>query len=372
MRKLYYILQKEFRQLKRDKMIVVIMLAVPILQLLILPWAADMDVRHVKIAVVDNDQSSCARQLISKITSSGNFELASYTFSYQQATQDIEEDNADIILTIPPHFERNLIRENKQQVSITANAINGIKAGLGTAYLNSIIRDFNMQIRVEWLPEAALDKNLPIQTTSSALFNPHANYRFYMVPAILVLLLTVVGAFLTSLNIVKEKEIGTIEQINVTPIKKWEFILGKLIPFWIISLFVFSLGLLITRFVYGIPIVGNIGTLYLFTNLYIIGILGFGLLISNFSQTQQQSMFISFFFVMIFILMSGLFTSTASMPAWAKVISNGVPITHYMKAVRALVLKGSSFMDLWQLAVYLVIFALVLNMLAILSYKKTS
>jgi ABC-2 type transport system permease protein len=193
-----------------------------------------------------------------------------------------------------------------------------------------------------------------------------------MVPGILVLLVTIVSGFLSALNIVREKEIGTIEQINVTPIKKWQFIMGKMIPFWVIGMIDFTLGLLIARFVYGIIPVGSLLLLYAFLSVYLVALLGFGLLISTYSDNQLQAMFVAFFFIMIFLLMSGLFISIDNMPPWAKVIAQLTPVTHFIDVVRMVVLKGSGFSDIKMKFLYEVIFAVVLNGWAILNYRKTT
>ena len=177
---------------------------------------------------------------------------------------------------------------------------------------------------------------------------------------------------MTALNIVKEKELGTIEQINLTPIKKWEFILGKLIPFRVTGMMAFTLGLIVTWLVYGIVPTGSFFTLYAFAAVYLVALLGFGLLISTYSDNQVQAMFVAFFFIMIFILMSGFFTSTDSMPGWARAISNMTPVAHFVKTDRMIVLKGSSFHDVKTEFLYLVGFAVVQNAWAIGNYKKTS
>jgi ABC-2 type transport system permease protein len=193
-----------------------------------------------------------------------------------------------------------------------------------------------------------------------------------MVPGILVILVTMVCGFIAALNIVKEKEIGTIEQINVTPVKKWEFIVGKLIPFWIIGMVDFTLGLLIARFVYGIIPVGNLFLLYGFLAVYLVALLGFGLLISTYSDTQLQAMFVAFFFIIIFILMSGLFISVDNMPVWAKVIARLTPVTYFIDVMRMIVLKGSGFSDIKIPLLIEIIFAVVLNGWAIFNYRKTA
>jgi ABC-2 type transport system permease protein len=198
------------------------------------------------------------------------------------------------------------------------------------------------------------------------------NYKLFMVPGILVVLLTMVGAFLTALNIVKEKEVGTIEQLNVTPIRKTEFVLGKLIPFWVLGMVVLTLGLLVARLIYGIVPVGNIGLLYLFAAVYLLGVLGLGLLISNIAQTQQQSMLMAFFLMMIFILMGGLYTSIDSMPYWAQVVTWFNPVTYFIDVMRMVVLKGSTFSDISRQLGIIGIFAVVLNAWAVVSYRKRS
>ncbi len=178
--------------------------------------------------------------------------------------------------------------------------------------------------------------------------------------------------YMCALNIVKEKEIGTIEQINVTPVKKHLFILGKLIPFWIIGLFVFTVGLFgIGRLVYGIVPQGNLLLLYGFLSLYLVALLGIGLLISTYAETQQQAMSVAFFFMMIFMLMSGLFTSVDSMPTWAKFLANCNPVTHFIKVMRMVLLKGSGFADIQFPMLMMVGFAIFFNTWAILNYKKT-
>src|SRR6185295_7005383 len=231
MRTLRFLLQKEFRQIFRDPSILRIIFMMPMIQLLVLPWAADYEVKNIQLAVVDHDHSDYSRQLVSKITSSGYFILEDYTSSYKVAVSGIEKDKADLILEIPASFEKDLVKEDEARLFIAVNAINGTKANLGAAYLRSIVQDYNREVRTEWIQFPRFSPETTIEITSSNWFNPLMNYKFFMVPGILVILVTMVGSFLAALNIVKEKEIGTIEQINVTPVKKYQFILGKLIPF---------------------------------------------------------------------------------------------------------------------------------------------
>ena len=347
MKVLRFILQKEFRQIFRDKTILAMMFAMPIIQLIIMPLAANFEVKNINVAYVDHDHSTYSQKLINKIASSGYFKIIGSPPSYKEGLKTIEDGDADLVLEIPSGFERNLVRENNQQVNIAVDAINGTKSSIGGGYLTAVIADFNSNLDINIKsPSGSLSASkASINIANSNWYNPRAEYKYYMVPGILVLLLTMIGGFITALNIVKEKEIGTIEQINVTPIQKWQFILGKLIPFWIVGIIVFTLGLVVMYVIYGIFPKGSLLVLYLFAAIYLIAVLGLGLLISTFADTQLQAMFIAFFFMMIFMLMSGFFTSTDSMPDWARTISNFTPVTHFITVVRLIILKGSGFAE---------------------------
>lgn len=373
MRPLLFLLRKEFKQIFRNKALLPMILVAPVVQLLILPLAADYEIKNIRISIVDHDRSAWSRQLVSTITASGYFQLSDYGHSYQDAFKQIEKDESDLILEIPLDFEKHLVKEKNEKLFIAANAINGIKAGLGTAYLGQIITAYNSNIQMDWIPQAKFNPVPQVEVTSSNWFNPHLNYSFFMVPGILAVLITMVGAYMCGLNIVKEKEIGTIEQINVTPIKKYQFILGKLIPFWIIGLFIFSVGLfLIARLVYGIVPAGSLLLLYGYLAIYLVAVLGLGLLISTFAETQQQAMSVTFFFIIIFMLMSGLFTSIDSMPAWAYYIAKLNPVTYFIEVMRMIVLKGSRFSDIKDHFLIMIGFAVFLNAFAIWNYKKTN
>lgn len=372
MRAIKFLLQKEFRQIFRNRSILAMILVMPVMQLIILPLAANYEVKNIYLAVVDHDHSSYSQKMIAKITSSGYFRLTGYNNSYTEAFQLIESDDADVVLEIPSGFERNLIREDEQKLLIAVNAINGVKANLGSAYLANIIRNYNQDVRIDFLQGSRFNAIPTINVTSSNWFNPNLNYQVYMVPGILAVLVTMIGGFLTALNIVKEKEAGTIEQINVTPIRKHHFILGKLIPFWILGNIVFSIGLLVSWLIYGIVPVGNLALLYGFVSIYLLAVLGLGLLVSTFCDTQQQAMFIMFFFMMIFILLGGLFTAIDSMPEWAQVITQFNPVSYLIAVMRMVILKGSTFRDVLPHLGIIALFAIGLNSWAILNYKKAS
>lgn len=371
MRTLKFLLEKEFRQIFRNKALLPLLVFAPLMQLLILPLAADYEIKNINIAIVDQDHSAYAQELITKLEASDYFKITGTAPSFEQAFEWIESDQTDLILEIPPHFEKDLIREQKADFLLGVNAINGVKANLGSVYLNQIIADFNTDIRWKWMPQDRWSNQPTIEVASTNWFNPLMNYKFFMVPGILALLVTMIGAYMSSLNIVKENEIGTMEQINVTPIKKYHFILGKLIPFWVLGMLIFTIGLFgIGWLVYGIVPLGNLFLLYAYLAIYLVAVLGLGLLISTYSQTQQQAMSIAFFFMMIFALMSGLFTPVENMPDWAYIITQFSPITYFIEVIRMVVLKGSGFTQIQYHFFVMIIFAIVLNTWAILNYKK--
>lgn len=373
-RTLYFLLEKEFRQILRNKGIVRMLIIAPVIQLILLPLAADYSVKNISLAVVDNDHSTASQRLIGKITSSGYFKLTGYTGSYNAALSMVEQEKADLALQIPAHFERDLVRENSQKLYIAINAIEGTKANLGGAYLNSIITDFNDEIRLDWHTSGTMTgSDAPqISVASSNWYNPYMNFHLYIVPAILVTLVTSMAAMQTAFNIVQEKENGTIEQINVTPIKKYVFITGKMVPFLVLGIIIFTLGLLVGWIFYGIVPVGSLWVLYASLIDYLFAMLGLGLLLATYSGTQQQAMSLSFFFINIFNMMSGAFTAVDSMPAWAQAIVSTFPPYHFIRIMRMVVLKGSGIPDILPDLGAMFAVGVVLNIWAIVNYRKTA
>lgn len=373
MRTLRFLLQKEFRQIFRNPTLLRMITVMPIIQLMVMPLAADYEVKNLYLSVIDNDHSPYSQRLIHQITASGYFKLNDYSASLKQSFKQFQHDRADLILEIPLHFERDLVRNNQNTVFVAVNAINGVKASVGSAYLSRIISQYNSAIRIQAQPTSRANSLPIISTQTLNWFNPLLIYPFFMVPGILVTLVTMIGVYMCSLNIVKEKEVGTIEQINVTPIKKYHFILGKLIPFWLMGMFVFTVGLFgVARFVYGIVPVGSVVVLYAFLAMYLVALLGIGLIISTYSETQQQAMSLAFFCMMIFMLMSGLFTNIDSMPNWAQWIARANPVSYFIEVVRMVVLKGSSFADLKYHFAVIMGMAALFNTWAIVNYRKTS
>lgn len=370
MRTILYILQKEFIQIFRDKMMMRIIFIIPILQLLVLAYAVTFEIKNVRFVTLDHDRSTYSNKLINKFNGSSFFEYKGNAENYEEAEQMILSDEADQILIIEPGFGKNLNTEKTGNVQVLTNAINGNAASLMSAYAISIISDFNRSIIVEQNPVNFA--GLPIKTKPTYWYNPELDYITYMVPGILVLLITLIGMFLSGMNLVKEKEMGTIEQINVTPIRKYQFIAGKLIPFWVIANIDLALGLLVAKLVFDIPIVGSLTLLFFVASVYLVVILSFGLFISTLTNTMQQAMFLSWFFLVIFILMSGLFTPIESMPDWAQAIDKFNPVAYFIKINRMIMLKGSGFFDFQKDFWILVAFAVSMFSVSIFRYRKTA
>ncbi|WP_299779224.1 ABC transporter permease [uncultured Formosa sp.] len=373
MKTILYIIQKEFKQIFRNKGMLPIIFVLPILQLVILSNAATFEVKNIKFGYIDHDRTSTSRALVEKFNASTYFNVLKNYPSETLASSDMLKGNVDIILQIPQHFERDLQKEKSNTLGITINAIDGAAAGVENVYISQIIKNFNKNIKTD-LVQVSDTQIQPISIETIPLFwyNETLNYKTYMVPGILVLLVTMITLFLSGMNIVREKEIGTLEQINVTPIKKSQFIIGKLFPFWVIGMGLLSVGLILARLIFNIPIIGSLPLMYLYTSVYLLVILGIGLFISNFTDTQQQAMFISWFFVVIFILMSGLFTPIESMPKWAQMVTEFNPVKYFVEVMRMVMLKGSGFSDILTRLLKTVVYAFIMNGLAVWSYKKTN
>jgi ABC-2 type transport system permease protein len=372
MRAILFLLEKEFHQLFRNRAMLRMLLITPVIQLLVLPFAANFEIKNINVAFVDLDHSDFSRKLVGKVAASNYFSISGYTQSYSDAYDLIARDQADIILEIPRGFERDLVREQGQKLLMSVNAINGVKALVGSGYLNNMLNDYNSEVLLEWKQPSVFSQSPSIDVATDYWYNPQMIYAVFMVPGILVLLVTLFAGNMAAFNIVKEKEMGTIEQINVTPISKPVFILGKLIPFWILAMLEFTFGLFIGRVVYGIVPVGSLGTLYLFLSVYLLAMLGFGLLISTYSETQQQAHSLTFFFVTIFNMMSGLFTPIDSMPGWAQSITHCIPMSYFIEVMRMVVLKGSTVYDIRYHISVILLMAIGLNVWAIVNYRKRS
>ena len=378
MRTVLFLVQKEFLQVFRNKTMLPLLLVMPVVQTLLLSFAANYEVKNLALAVVDHDLSPASRQLTDKFSASGYFQVKQFSLTAKDADRSMAADQVDLILEIPANFERDLVRENKASISLTANAINATKAGLGMGDAQNIVRDFNIDFSQKWVSrlvsiESGQIPKSPTQQINieySNWYNPRLDYKTFMVPGILGEIVALIICFLTALNIVRERELGTIEQMNVTPVQKWQFILGKLLPFWLLSLVMMTVGLTVGKLVFDIPMLGSLWLVFGYTAAFTPCMLGLGFLISNFSDSQQQAMFTAWFFLLIFILMCGLFTPVESMPQWAQWFNKLNPVAYFVEFMRLVLLKGAGFQDIQNNFFRVLAYAAATNGLAVWTYRK--
>lgn len=358
------LLRKEVKLMKRNPIIPKIILAMPVMVMLVLPLVANLDVKNVAVTIVDNDHSQLSRRIIADINASETLEIAFVCTTHSEAMKSIEEGKSDLIVTIPPDYCKNM-QAGMPEIDIEANGVNATKGMLGAQYVSQSVAG---TLR-DWQIENGI---IPPQSNISVInrYNPTLNFRNYMIPALMVFLLIIICGFLPTLNLVSEKETGTIEAMNVTPVSRFIFVLSKLIPFWIIGLLVVTVGMGIGWAVYGLTPEGSIGSIYLATILFSLVMSGLGVVIANKSATMLQSIFVMFAFIMIFQLMGGLFTPIRSMPMWAQYLTFAVPPRYFIEIMRSVYLKGTTITELWLQYTCLGGFALLTCLLAALTYKK--
>lgn len=359
---LKFLIQKEFTQIRRNAFLPRLIVIFPIMIMCVMPWVMNMEVKNIKVTVVDNDRSTLSQQLVHSIEASNYFIFKGQQPTYHDALNEIEQSRADVVMVIPQDYSRGLANGSQPQVLIAANAVNGTKGAMGSAYLTQIVT-------AHVNPDVAA---LQSRVSTLFLYNKHLNFKLFMIPALFAIVMMLMTGFLPALNIVGEKEAGTIEQINVTPVSKWSFILAKLIPYWIIALFVITVCLLLAWAVYGITSVGPLALIYLLVLLLALFWSSFGLMISNYSDTMQQAIFVMWFFVVMMLLLSGLFTPTRSMPSWAFATTYVNPMSYFIDAVRTVFIRGGGLSSIWPQVLALFGIGSLMAAWAVLSYRKNS
>ena len=363
------ILIKEFKQFFKNPFLPRIAVVFPLIVMLVMPLVTNLDVKHVGVAMVDQDHSQLSRLIAEDIEASEYTSVNGMFATYDDALQALEQGNADIILEIPFDFSASLVTRSPEKVNVSANSVNTIKGMLGMQYLQRILMK---RIASAMHARGALGKTDVMKLSELNMFNPTLNFQHYMIPALMIMLIVMICGFLPALNIVGEKEIGTIEQINVSPVSQLTFILGKVIPYWVIGFVVLTIGIIVAKVVYQLSPVGNIALVYLASFLFIIVMSSLAAVIANFSNNMQQAMLIMFFFVMVFLLMSGMLTPISSMPDWAQCITYAMPPRFFVSILRATYLRGPSLADQSLDFTMLAAFAIVFTTVAIFTYRKRS
>jgi len=372
MRTILYLIRKEFIQIFRNKFIGRAIFGVPIIQMLILVPAVTFEIKSIKLCIIDRDMTSESRGLISQLEGSTFFKIKYSTFSEEEANNLLHKGKCDLSLQIPSGFGKDIVTGNPGKLLVSVDGINASTAQLSWAYFNGVIRDFNMNMIAKNISAQTVTPIPQIQVTNRYWYNEMLNYKYYMLPGILGILVTAIGFLLAGLNLVREKEIGTIEQINVTPVRKYHFIIAKMVPFLIIGLIDLAIGLTLGKLAFNIPFEGSIALLFLCSAIFMVAVLGLALFISTFSGTQQQFMFVSFFCMIIFILMSGIFTPLESMPLWAQKFDMINPVAYLMRINRMVMLKGSTIHDISRDIYALILIAVAFTAFAVSRYRKTA
>ncbi len=361
------LVKKEFIQFWRNSFLPKLTVVFPIMIMCVMPWVTDMEVDNINVVVVDNDRSPVSERLIRRIESNSHFVFKGLRASYSLALDDIERSDADLIIEIPKDYERDISRGKVPQVLVAANAVNGMKGSLGASYVTSVISQ-----NVASVLRKPLDGTQTASFSNLNLYNKHLDYKVFMIPALMSVLMMMLCGFLPALNIVGEKESGTIEQINVTPVSRFAFILAKLIPYWTMGILVLSVCLVLSWLVYGIVPAGSVFPIYIISVLLALIFSGMGLIVSNYSDTMQQAIFVIWFFVVCMMLLSGLFTPVNSMPDWAQTLTLFIPVRYYIDAMRTVFVRGGGFADILPQTLALCFFALIMDVAAVLSYRKKS
>jgi putative ABC transporter, permease protein len=356
---LRYLLQKEFIQIRRNPFLPRLIILFPILIMCVMPWVMNLEVKHIAVDVVDNDRSTGSQQLVQSIAVSKYFSFHGQPSTYREALRDIERSQADIVLVIPHGYSRDLTLGRKPQILIAANAVNGTKGAIGSVYLVRLVT-------ASAFPLASIRS----EVSTLFLHNQHFDFKLFMIPALLAIVMMMMTGYLPTLNIVGEKEAGTIEQINVTPVKKSTFILAKLLPYWLIALFIITACLALSWLIYGITPAGSVALVYLLSMLLAVFFSSLGLIISNYSDTMQQAVFVMWFFVMILMLLSGLFTPIRSMPTAAYLTTYINPVSYFIEAMRTVFVRGGNFSSIAHQVLALSLIGLFMSGWAVLSYKK--
>lgn len=354
-----HLIRKEFLQIRRNAFLPRLILVFPVVIMCVMPWVMNQEVRNVRVCVVDSDRSVLSQRMVHDIEQSGYFIFTGQMPTYRAALKEIERSRTDIVLSIPPHYSRDLALGLRPQVLIAANAVNGTKGSIGSSYLSQIVGS-----AASATPTAAV--------STLFLYNKHLNYKVFMIPALLAIVMMLMCGFLPALNIVGEKECGTIEQINVTPVAKWQFILAKLVPYWIIGLFVVTVCLVLAWAVYGITCQGPMLLVYLLAMLLALFFSSLGLLVSNYSDTMQQAILVMWFFVVCLLLLSGIFTPTRSMPDWSYMTTYVNPMHYFIDAIRTVFVRGGDLQSIGHQVLALAGFDVVMCSWAIVSYRKNS
>lgn len=371
MQGIFYLIQKEFRQIFRDKSMIGILFFMPLIQLFLLGNAVTTDIVHLRVLLYDRDRSPMSREFLQQFTNSKYFDLVGVEDDYTKLALYLDDGSANLIIVVPDDFQRDLMRREQPKIQLLVDGMDGNTAGIAMGYVAEIAQRYQSEI-IRLDPMLAL----PMKNVSLVYGEPRFWYnqnmisRVYIVPGLIALILTIITVFLTSMGIVREKEIGTLEQLMVTPIRSYQLIIGKIIPFSILAFIEISIAMLFIYLIFGISVVGSIPLLFFESTIFILTTLGLGIFISTISETQQQAVFVAWFFMVFAILLSGFFVPIANMPTAIQYITYANPLRYFLAILREIYLKGTGLHDLLPDTLAMIGFGVVVFTLAVMRFRR--
>lgn len=366
MTRIVSVLKKEFLQMRRDRMTLALIFMIPLVQLLLFGYAIQTEVKHIPTAVFDQSLSSASRDMLNSFTASGYFDPSYVATSYQELAGLIDSGKAQVGIVFPPDFETKINRGESAPIQVIVDASDNMVSNQAIATANSIGMLKSQQIIFSQVGTT----ELPYDVQVRPWYNPDGITAYYMVPAILGIIVTMTMVIITAVAIVRERERGTLEQLIVTPIKPWELMVGKIIPYILLGYLQITVALLVAVLIFQVPIRGSILELYLLTMFFITASLGLGLMISNIAQNQMQAFQMAFFVMLPSILLSGFMFPRAAMPKIIYYISCLIPLTYYLDIIRGIILKGIGYQYLIGQVSALLIFSVFFLVISSLRFTK--
>jgi len=372
MQQILFIIRKEFIQVLRDKPMIFIIFVMPIVQLLILGSAVSTDIKNIATVICDLDRTPSSRELIRRFQNNQYFDLEYIETDREKITQYLDQGEVTISIVIPHDFERDLKRNQNPSVQILVDGQDSNTSLIAMGYANRVIQAFSLeklQTNLVKNPKKLRQIHL-VEPETRIWYNPNLEAKNYMIPGIVAILLTVVTSLLTALGLVREKEIGTLEQLMVTPIKSYQLMIGKTVPFAILGMIEISFAIFVAKLWYQIPIRGSLLLFFGISFIFMFTTLGVGIFISTISKTQQQALFLAWFFMVFSILMSGFMFPIDNMPEVLQYLTYINPVRYFLTVVRELFLKGSGLSFLWHQVLIMSVFSIIIITFSAIRFQK--
>ena len=371
MRPVAYLVQKEFRQFFREPALVALLFLAPLVQITLLGYAVTTDVKQVDIVVTDLDRSPMSRGLLERLTTTEHFNRIGAEDDIRALPAWLDDGRAKLALVIPRNFQRDIVRGARPTIQLLVDGIDGNSAGVAMGYLLRIVQQHQASLVASEPRLGASLRNLRLAEAEPRYwYNPTLESRVYIVPGIVALILLIITVFLTSMGIVREKEIGTLEQLTVTPVRAWQLILGKILPFSILGFIEIAIAMGLVYVIFGIGVEGSVLLLFAESAIFVLTTLGVGIFISTISETQQQALFVGWFFMIFAMLLSGYFMPIANMPDAIQYITYLNPLRYFLTILREIYLKGTPLQYLLPETFAMIGFGIGLFGLSVWRYRR--